>query len=52
VPESDELGVTPVNPPGLVRFSPGRGVCVAMICWCRIGEEDDKEKKWEVLRNI
>ena len=23
-----------------------------MICWCGIGEEDDNEKKWEVLRII
>jgi len=28
------------------------GVCVAMNCWCGKGEEDDNQKKWEVLRNI
>jgi len=52
VPESDSLCVMPVDPPGLVPFSPGWGVCVAMSCWCRIEEKDDNEKKWEVLRNI
>jgi len=31
---------------------PGWGGCVSMICWCGIGEEDDNEKKWEVLRII
>jgi len=52
VQESHVLGVTPVDRPGSVPFSPGSGVCVAMIRWCRIGEEDDNKKKWEVLRNI
>jgi len=28
------------------------GVCLAMTCWCGKGEEDDNQKKWEVLRNI
>ena len=23
-----------------------------MSCWCGIGEEDDNEKKWEVLRMV
>ena len=31
---------------------PGRGGCVSTICWCGIGEEDDKEQKGEVLRNV
>jgi len=31
-------------------LSPYRGVSVAMIRWCGIGEEDDNEKMWEVLR--
>jgi len=30
----------------------GWGCCGAMICCCGKGEEDDNEKKWEVLRNI
>jgi len=31
---------------------PCRGVCVSMIWWCGIEEEDDNSKKWEVLRSI
>jgi len=34
----------------LDSVGPGGGGCVSMICWCGIGEEDDKEKKWDVLR--
>jgi len=33
-------------------LSPGGDGCVCMICWYGIGEEDDNEKKWEVLRTI
>jgi len=33
-------------------LSPGSGVCGAMTCCGGQGEEDDNEKKWEVLRNI
>ena len=51
VPECDVLVITPDDPPGSVPFSPGGGVCVAINCWCRIGEDDDNEKKWEVVRN-
>jgi len=25
---------------------------VSVICWCGIEEEDDNEKKWEVLRTV
>jgi hypothetical protein len=32
--------------------TPGGVVSVCMSWWCGIGEEDDNEKKWEVLRNI
>jgi len=52
LPETDGLGVMPGDLPGLVPFSPAWGVLVAMICWYRIGEQDDNEKMWEVLRNI
>ena len=31
---------------------PGGGVCLSQIWWCGIGEEDDNEKMWEVLRNM
>ena len=30
----------------------GWGVCGALTCCCGKGEEDDKEKKWGVLKNI
>ena len=32
--------------------TPGWCVCVSMGWWCGIGEDDDRKKKWEVLRNI
>lgn len=31
---------------------PCLGICIAMICCCRIGEKDDNQKQWEVLSNI
>jgi hypothetical protein len=52
VPESDILGVMPIGPPGSVPLSPGWGGCVTMIRWCRIGVEDDNEKKCKFLKNI
>jgi hypothetical protein len=42
----------PANLPVFNTLSPGGGCCVAMICWCGIGEEDDNERKWEALRTI
>ena len=30
--------------------TPGWGVCVSMIAWCWIGDEDDNEKKWKSWR--
>jgi hypothetical protein len=30
----------------------GRGGCVSMIFWYGIGEEDNNNKKWEILRTI
>jgi len=33
-------------------LGPGSGGCASMMSWCGIGEEDDNEKKWEVLRYI
>jgi hypothetical protein len=32
--------------------SPACGVCISMISWCGIGEDEANEKKWEVLSNI
>jgi hypothetical protein len=51
VVESDILDVTPVDPPGSVPFLPGSGVCVAMICWYWIGEENILcyMSKWNML---
>ena len=49
---SDILDEVPVHQLDLDPLLPGLCVCVAMIWWCGIREEDDHEKKWEVLRNI
>jgi len=46
----DVFDVVPANWHDLDPLSPGRGGCVFMMCWCGTGEEDDNEKKWEVLR--
>jgi len=52
VPMSDVLGEVPIDRLNSDPLLPGWGICVAMIWWCGIGEEDDNEKKWEVLMNI
>jgi len=52
VPISDVFHDVPANWLDLDPYRPGWGGCVSMICWCGIGEEDDNEKKWEVLRFI
>jgi len=52
VPESDELAAMPTDPHGSVPFSPGWSISVAIIWWCKIGEEHDNEEMWNVLRNI
>jgi len=49
---SDVFDVVPTNRLDLDLHSSGWGGCVSMICCSGIGEEDDNEKKWEVLRNI
>jgi len=49
---SDPFDHAPANRLDFDPLSPGWGGCVFRICWCGIGEEDDDEKKWEVLRNI
>ena len=48
----DVLDEGPANRLDLDPLGPGWGGCVSMIFWCGIGEEDDKEKNWEVLRII
>jgi len=52
VPWSDALNEAPVVSLDSDLLSPVWGVCVVMTCWCGKGEEDDNQKKWEVLRNI
>ena len=49
---TDVFDEEPANSLDLDAVSPGWGGCVSMICWCGIGEEDDNEKDWEVLRTI
>ena len=49
---SDVFDDAPANRLDLDPPSPGWGGYLSTICWCGIGEEDDNEKKWEVLRNI
>ena len=49
---SDVFDVAPTNQLDVDPLSPGWGGCVSVICWCGIGEEDDNETKWEVLRTI
>ena len=51
-PRSDVLDETPVNRHASDPSPPIWGVCVFIIGWCGIGEEDDYKKKWEVLRTI
>jgi len=52
VPMTAINNVGTANRLDLDPLSPGCGCCVSNICWCAIGEEDDNEKKWEVLRTI
>jgi len=52
VPISDVLEEVPANQLDLDPLGPGWGGCVSVICWCGLGEEDDNEKKWVVLRII
>jgi len=52
VPISNIFDEAPANQLDLDPLGPGWSGCVSMICWCGIDEEDDNEKKWEVLRII
>jgi len=52
VPMRDVFNESPANRLDFDPLVPGCGGCVSIICCCGIGEEDDNEKKWEVLRNI
>ena len=42
----------PVARPDLEQLAPCRGVCGAMICCFGKGEDNDNEKKWEVIKNV
>jgi len=52
VPISDMFDIVPANQLDLDTHSPGCGHCASIICCCGFGEEDDNEKKWDVLRTI
>jgi len=52
VPICEVLDVSPANRFDFDPFAAGSGDCVSRICLCAIGEEDDNEMKWEVLRTI
>ena len=52
VPARDALDEAPIGWLDSDPLTPCWGVFVAMICWCGRGDEDDNEKKWDVLRNI
>jgi len=52
MPISDVFNVSPANRLNFDPLTAGWGGCVSMIFLCGIGEEDDNEKKWEVLRTI
>jgi len=49
---SDTMDEAPIDRLDSDPLFPGWVFCVAMIWWCGRGEEDDHEKKWEVLRNL
>jgi len=52
VPISDVFDVSPANRLDFDFLAAACDGCGSMICWCGIGEEDDNEKKWEVLWTI
>ena len=52
MPRISVFDVAPTNGPVFDPLSPGGGGCVSMMGWCGIGEEDDNEKNWEILRII
>jgi len=52
VPRMSVFVVPLANLPVFDLLSPGGGGCVSMMCWCEIREEDDNERKCDVLRTI
>ena len=52
VPVSDAFDEVPIDQLNSDQLSLCWGICAAMICQCGMGEEDDSEKKWVVLKDI
>jgi len=52
VPMSEIIHESPTNRHDFDPLAAGCGGCVSLTSWCGIGEEDDNEEKWEVLRTI
>jgi hypothetical protein len=52
VPKSVIFDNAPANCLDVDPLWPCWADCVSMIHWCGVGEKDDDEKKWEVLRII
>jgi len=52
VPRIAIFDVAPANLPVFDPLSPGGGGSISIMCWCRMGEEDDNERKWKALRTI
>jgi hypothetical protein len=52
VPITDVLDAAPAIRRDFDPRSPGWSGWVSMICWWQIGENDDDENMWEVLRTI
>jgi hypothetical protein len=48
----DGIDETPVMQINSDSVSPGLGVYVSIIWWSGTGEEENNQKKWEVLSNI
>jgi len=48
----DVFDKAPSNQLDLDLLWPGWGCCVSMIWWCGMEEEDDNEKKWEIVKII
>jgi len=52
VPRIPVFDVPPTSPLEFNLLSRGGDGCASLMCWCGIGAQDDKEKKWDILRTI
>jgi len=52
VPRIAIFDLAPPNRPVCDLLSPAAGVCVSMMSWYGIGEEEDYERKWEALSTL